>query len=78
MADAEIFRIVPKPESCINHDAVEMLERTLAQARSGDVVGIAVIRIFADGKTQSERTNGSYHLMHSAAARLANALAREE
>lgn len=63
-------------QSEINDDAVRLLEESLARAKSGDVIGVAVVevrraRTVATAFSKSE----TYHELNSGAARLAQSLA---
>ena len=63
-------------QSGVNDDAVRLLEESLARAKSGDVIGVAIVevrraRTVATAFSQST----SYHELNSGAARLAASLA---
>lgn len=61
-----------------DNEVVDMLEKSLARAREGEVIGLAIIEVNRAGVVSNAYTHHkNYHSLNSGAARLAYRLAGE-
>lgn len=70
---AEVVKLLTHP---VNPDAVELLERILADAKEGEIESVAIVAVRRAGEVETVSSQTShYHQLNSGAARLAAALA---
>lgn len=59
----------------VRPEVIEFLEAALERARSGDIIGVALVEVSKGRDVAFDHVGESYHLLNSGAARLAARLA---